>query len=303
LNQFFSQAKTIVKKEINCLAGLYPYNIKKFLDKKMLHAASMLSFNSGKYFPEDGFSRKILNLAAGIELLAVGVKMHDFDAGDFIMPLKDTRQMSTGKAEVRSEKNYTPDLLFGDIFFSRAAIYILEYGDHELFDTILNSLKSVHYNKLILQQQLVNLINGNNNIADIINNSIRSKKGRLQKSYAGFEPGTKMKITELMEENETLIAGTNSLLKTSFFTGWVIFSYFDDAGLPYNLINDFILFKTLNDLEGFFDGIPVKFNFLKSTGYIAQRKKFLKYSLPQQIEGLEPAWLKSNFRYLLGLYV
>ena len=63
------------------------------------------------------------------------------------------------KFRQKNEKSYTLDLLFGDIFYSRAVVYFMEYGDFLVFKCILNSLKQAHKSKLLFHLQLVEAIN------------------------------------------------------------------------------------------------------------------------------------------------
>lgn len=278
------QVKAIVNEELNNLVKLYPYNIRSFSDPVMLHASSMFSFHDGNTSLDEKFSSKLLNLMAGMELLALGVRIHSFNPDDFMVLVKDIKTVQGGnnKNTEKNTRQYTLALLFGDIFYSRASVYIMKYCDHELFNTILDSLKSVHKNKLLLHQELVEIIKTNK-----VNNKTCLKN----------------KIIQFISENEVLMSGINSLLKTSFFTGWAIFPGFNDISLPGSIINDFILLKTFNDLEGFFKKLPGEFNFLKKTGFIQNRKKALSERLAQRIGCLQPDWLKTNFFQLHKLYL
>ncbi|MBM3714074.1 MAG: hypothetical protein FJW56_11695 [Actinobacteria bacterium] len=139
--------KEIVQKEIKYLSNLYPYNLKRFLDSKLLHASSILTFITPESKLHDSFSDKLVNLMAGIEILAIGANLHSFNIDDFSLLVNNIGQDINKLNKTGIEKNYTIDLLFGDIFYSRAVIYILRYGDFYIFDSILNSLKSVHESK------------------------------------------------------------------------------------------------------------------------------------------------------------
>ncbi len=277
------QVKAIVNEELNKLVKLYSYNIRSFSDPVILHASSIFCFHDNKISLSAKFSGKLLNLMAGMELLALGIRMHSFNPDDFILLVKDLKSVKSGN-DKSTEKNtgkYTLDLLFGDIFYSRASVYIMKYCDHELFNTILDSLKSVHKNKLLLHQELVEIIK-TNKITD--------------------EAHLKNTIIQFISENEVIISGINSLLKTSFFTGWTIFSGFNGISLPYSIINDFVLLKTFNYLDNFFEKLPAEFSFLKKTVFIQNRKKTLRERLAQQIENLQPDWLKTNFFKLHKLF-
>jgi uncharacterized protein YlbG (UPF0298 family) len=283
LNPVPRQVKAIVNEELNTLVKLYPYNIRSFSDPVMLHASSMFLFHDGNSSLDESFYSKLLNLMAGMEILALGVRMHSFNPDDFALLVKDIKSVQ-GDNNKSTEKNtgkYTLDLLFGDIFYSRASVYIMKYCDHELFNTILDSLKSVHKNKLLLHQELVEIIKTNK-----INN----------------ETSLKNKIILFVSENEVSISGINSLLKTSFFTGWAIFSGFNNISLPYSIINDFVLLKTFNDLDNFFEKLPGELSFLKKIDFIQNRKKAIRERLVQRIGYLRPEWLITNLFKLYKLY-
>ena len=296
------QVKAIVNEELNNSVKLYPSNIRKFSDPCILHASSMFSFHDDNTSLDEKFSSKLLNLMAGMELLALGVRIHSFNPDDFILLAKDIKSAQGGNNK-NAEKNtgqYTLDLLFGDIFYSRASVYIMKYCDHELFNTILDSLKSVHKNKLLLHQELIEILKINK-----FNNKAPCGHGigaNTAKKHQAVENCLKNKIMQAISENEIIMPGINSLLKTSFFTGWAIFSGFNDISLPYSIINDFILLKTFNDLEGFFEKLPGEFNFLKKSDFIRNRKKTIMESLNKRIDCLHPRWLKINFLNLYKLY-
>jgi hypothetical protein len=230
---------------------------------------------------------------AGIELLAVGVNLHSFNIND-LMNLADNKKFTQ-----KGEKYYTLDLLFGDIFYSRAAIYLLEYGDYLIFNSILDSLKLAHKSKLMLHQNIVEIVNTNlyKDLTKDITKDLASEipKSRL-KNY-------EMQIEELFEENLSLILGINSLIKTSFIIGWGLFSAREDPEIHYRLINNFVLLKAYNDLGSFFKLLPDSFYGIKQIKFIKDKKSFIKSELDDIIATLKPEWLKSNFKALEKLYL
>jgi len=287
---YLKNVKDIVQKEIKYLSNLYPYNLKRFIDTKLLHASSVLTFITPGSELHYSFLDKLVNLMAGIEILAIGVNLHSFNIDDFSF-LTDKIGQDVNKLNMTViEKNYTIDLLFGDIFYSRAVIYILRYGDFYIFDSILNSLKSVHEGRLFLHHKLVETVSKNN--------SSFMRLNKIRKHRNDF----KKRAEELIIENEDLISGMNSILKTSFFIGWGIFSNTDKQGFPYSIINNFILLKTFNDLENFFANLPKNFIFLKNISYIKSKKQFLINELNKSIAGLELAPLRDNLKVLKKLY-
>ena len=290
MNSELKSVKEIIKKEIKYLLQFYPYNIKRFIDTKLLHASSILTFIDNKSKIESKFLNRIINLMAGIELLAVGVNLHSFNPEDFSILINNLGQVSDKVDKSGIEKNYTLDLLFGDIFYSRAVIYILRYGDFHLFNSILDSLKSVHKSRLFLLQKLVETIN-------------RDKDSFKELNKIGKHPlDYEKQIIEIFEENEGLITGMNSLLKTSFFIGWGIFADDNIQRFPYDILMDFIFLKTFNDLEIFFTNLPGDFYFLKNIPYIKKKKQFFKEELNYRIKNLKSLNVKNNFKSLMKLY-
>ncbi len=274
----------IIDEEIKYLSSFYTYDIKDFKDPGLLHARSMLVF----FYPGEksttkfgNFIMRVINLMAGIELLATGLNLHKFNIYDFT---EVTEVTSAGNATVEydgnnpgskskrlpenpAEKNYTVDLLFGDVFYARAVIYILEYGDFHIFSSILDSLKLAHKSRLVLHQGLMEDLKQNDD--------------------------------KFFDLDDT---GVNSLLKTSFFIGWGLFSKDRKARLPYGIINDFVSLKTLDDIVRFFDSFPEKPYLLEKKSFISGKYRSIKDSLVTKIEDLAPDYLKENFKYLLNLY-
>jgi hypothetical protein len=276
--------KDIVLEEINNLSKFFPYNIKKFFDKRLIYSLNILTFIKPNLKLSDDFVKKLVKLIAGIELLAVGVNLHSFNVDDFIILTNNIRQKSDKGFREKSEKQYTVDLLYGDICYSRAVIYLLEYGDFYIFESILDSLKSAHLNRILLHQKLVETLNTSKRNSDIFNN---------------YE----VKMTELIGESMDLIIGINSLLKTSFIIGWGLFSDYEDFKFPYDVVNNFILYKAYSDLEIFFENLPEEFYFLKKNKYINRKKNSIKKQISNIISTLKPDWLKNNFRILERLYL
>jgi hypothetical protein len=296
LNTATKQVKDIVTKEIKYVSKLYPYSIKKFFNPELIYSHNILAFIdynsagfSNSYFYSKTFHHKFIYLMSGIELLAVGVNLHSFNIND-LMDLADNKKFAQ-----KGEKYYTLDLLFGDIFYSRAAIYLLEYGDYLIFNSILDSLKLAHKSKLMLHQ----------NIVEIVNTNLYKD---LTKDFAGEIPKSRLKnyemqIEELFEENLSLILGINSLIKTSFIIGWGLFSAREDPEIHYRLINNFVLLKAYNDLGSFFKLLPDSSYGMKQIKFIKDKKSFIKSELDDIIATLKPEWLKSNFKTLEKLYL
>ena len=116
-----NKVKELVVKEIKYISNLFPYNIKKFFNPNLICSQNILTFLNNDYPAASVFSPdflyKLTNLLAGIELTAIGVNLHSFNTKDFML-LAGNR-----KFRQKDEKSYTLDLLFGDIFYSRAVVY------------------------------------------------------------------------------------------------------------------------------------------------------------------------------------
>ena len=261
-----NKVRELVAKEIKYISNLFPYNIKKFFNPNLIYSQNVLTFLNNDYpaasiFSPD-FLYKLANLLAGIELTAIGVNLHSFNAKDFML------LAGNKKFRQKNEKSYTLDLLFGDIFYSRAVVYFMEYEDFLIFNGILDSLKQAHKSKLFFHQQLIEAINKN-----------------------------------LIDENLDLIIGINSLLKTSFIVGWALFADCEKEKFPASLINKFIMIKAYNDLEDFFNQLPEEAPSLKKIKNMRSQKNFIKGELNDIISNLKPDWLKANFKVLGRSYL
>jgi hypothetical protein len=322
LNPAVKQVSHILQQELKYLSGLYHYDLKRFFDPRLLHCANIFAFLEDAAQLGKPFMERLANLAAGIELLSVGTNLHNFNTGDFIKLAESINPVDIGynaddrdsagspedkipaeftsprtgqktkKTHFKIEQRYTVDLLFGDIFYSRSVIYLLKYEEHHIFESILDSLKAVHESRLIMHQRLSE-----------VSNSIKSSGS----SNVDFEIGLK----ELLEDNMVPVLGANSLYKTSFLIGWGLFAgtglqgSFDPGELkfPYEVINDFILSKALNDLAGFFNALPGEYFFLKKIKYISEKKAQIRNRLGAMISGFKQDWLKANFKSLVKLYL
>ena len=303
MNPAVKQVSFILQQELKYLSGLYPYDLKKFFDSRLLHCANIFAFLKDTQQLPSPFMERLVNLTAGIELLSIGTNHHNFNIGDFIKLAEiiipggqgDTVGKTEPKAQkilFKSEQKYTVDLLFGDILYSRAVIYLLKYGDHYIFESILDSLKAVHKSRLILHQRLSEVSNNNNSLGS---------------SDVDFEAGLK----NLLEDNIVPVLGVNSLYKTSFLIGWGLFVGIGVQGdgnpnrlqFPYEVINNFILSKALNDLAGFFKALPGEYFYLKDLKYMSEKKAQIRDRFGITISGFKQDWLKANFKSLGKLYL
>ncbi len=207
---------------------------------------------------------------AGIEILAIGTSFHSFSVDNFIKEYRNKEDKE------KYERRYIPDLLFGDVLYSRSIIYLLKYGDYIIFNGILDSLKTIHKNRLLLHQKLVNTL-------------------KKKKEF----------ISEVIKDT-TLISGISSLTKDSFMVGWGTFYDYGSEGylrMPYEIINEITLFKTFKDLEVFFRKISKLYPDIININYMVDRRNCIKNKVNNCVSKLKPEWLKNNFKSLIGIYI
>ena len=318
MNLLLNPIKETVAKELKYLSSLYPYNAEKFLDKRLLHSQSLLSFLDTGLVLSKNLLKKLINLLSGIELLAAGLNFHRYSAEDFefiekiipgISPLagnscgdkKEKPSFSPCKNNndafnLYQGKRYTIDLLFGDIFYSRAVAYILKYGDHDIFKSILESLKTVHLNKLLLRGHI---------ISSIKRSKIKLKfKEGLKQDISVKEKGMlyEEQIQALVQDNQDLITGINSLIKNSFFLGFKLLSGQKDFYFPSKIVSDFVLYKTMADLELFYTAMKKRYSLPGRTSFIKISKNQIRTRLQKEISGISLCRLNENFNRLLYLY-
>jgi hypothetical protein len=300
LNVVKNKVRELVVKEIKYISNLFPYNIKSFFNPDLIYSQNILAFLNNDYpfssvFSHD-FLYKLTNLLAGIELTAIGVELHSFNTKDLML------MTANRKFRQKNEKSYTLELLFGDIFYSRAVVYFMEYGDFLIFYGILDSLKYAHKSKLLFHQQLVEALN--NNILEINGMFVaRKNKRQIVKINPQIIKKYENQIERLLDENLDLIIGINSLLKTSFIVGWALFADCEMVKFPASLISKFIMIKAYKDLEDFFKQLPEETSILKKIKNIKSQKNFIKGELNDIISNLEPDWLKANFKVLGRSYL
>ncbi len=210
------QAKKILKREIKYISSFFPYDMARFHNPDLVYLQGIL-FADNFYRDISGDSKeqdpdnRLIDLIIGLELLSIGTTFHNF---------KVSGSSITGKNSSIGEKEYTLDLLFGDIFYSRAVIYLLRYQDHEIFDRILKSMKRVH-------------------------------EGRL-KLHAKIQEAIEEKIGPSLIDNDTgILIDANRLLYISFEIGDSFSDCRNEAGHAdeyFDIVEKAVLFKTYSEL-------------------------------------------------------
>ena len=76
-----NQVRKIICKELEYISGFFSYNIRNFYNAGLVYSQGVLLLSDSKktYVPmSPPFMEKLVNLLAGIELLAIGVDFHNF---------------------------------------------------------------------------------------------------------------------------------------------------------------------------------------------------------------------------------
>ena len=133
-----------------------------------------------RYQMDAGLVSRCINLITGLELLSIGTAFHDFK--------KCGSDTPSGIEAAGVEKAYTLDLLFGDIFYSRAVIYLLKFKDHKVFEDILGALKRLHESRLKLHLAIQEVLKSNSG-PDIIDRDRHLLKDANRLFYIAFRIG------------------------------------------------------------------------------------------------------------------
>jgi len=211
-------------------------------------------------------AKKVMNLIVGLELLSIGTAFHDFkSSGSFLIP--DNRS-------TKIEKEYTLDLLFGDIFYSRAVIYLLRFEDHDVFDRILASLKELHESRLMLHRAVGDLL------------------------QAGGDPSGLDHFIDMKS-----LTGANKLLNISLDISFEIFG--KKAGrIEKNqfssLIEQIMILKTFNELIKYIMSLKTDLSTEKIFSHLTSKKNFTDRKLSDIILELDSGKFKSSIKALLG---
>ncbi|MGM0365147.1 MAG: hypothetical protein ACQEP5_01275 [Actinomycetota bacterium] len=257
--------KLLLGKEVSYIKGLFPHNLKQYRNLSLLYTHSLLLFSHTELNPEKpSWGWKVKNLAAGIEMLGMGCDFHLFDINNF-------GERNTRKREER----YTLNLLFGDVFYSRAVDYLLSFGDSLVFEEVINSLKQVHRSRLLLHRQLLEV---------------------------AANPAL---LKNVIEEKTALLLGINSLFKGTFLLSWSIFSAketrsaIEQMGNLYKIFNYMTLIKSLQELNEFLHLMSGKLSVDMDLELVEGKKNSIRSKLDASLSGLETDWLKVKFPEVL----
>jgi len=267
------QVEKTVGREIKYISSFFPYDIKKFHNRSLLYFQSiflMEDYQENHEIKDIGpgqrqSAKKVMNLIVGLELLSIGTSFHDFkSSGSFLIP--DDRS-------AKIEKEYTLDLLFGDIFYSRAVIYLLRFEDHDVFDRILASLKELHKSRLMLHRAVGDLL------------------------QAGSDPSS-------FDHNADtkLLAGANRLCGISLDISFEIFgekSGVEEKNKFSSLTEQIMVLKTYDELIKYTLSIKTDLSTEKISSHLTSKKNFTDRKLSDIISELNSGKFRSSTKALL----
>ncbi len=257
------QVKKILKREIKYISSFFPYSITGFHNLDMVYLQAVLL--AGSFFGnnlEYILNSRSINLLSGLELLSIGTSFHNFkiNGSNIIVEKSST-----------VEKEYTLDLLFGDIFYSRAVVYLLKYQDHEVFGKILVSMKKLH-------------------------------EGRL-KLHVKMQEAIEEKIEPSLIDNDTgILIDASRLLYIAFEIGESISDRRKQdhmADKYYDIAEKIVLLKTYDELLEYVNAFPRKDSLDKILDHLNSKKNATGKELSDIItkSGSDP--FKSNINTLL----
>ena len=268
------QVEKTIRREIKYISSFFPYNIEKFHNRSLLYFQSIFLMENyqenheiNDTAPEQKqYARKVMNLVVGLELLSIGTAFHDFkSSGSFLSPDDHSGEI---------EKEYTLDLLFGDIFYSRAVIYLLRFEDHDVFDRILASLKELHESRLILHRSIGDLL---------------------------MEEGDLSNLEDHMDPEYLIRA--NGLLDISFDISFEIFcekSARKGKNKFPGLLKQITILKTYGELLKYIQFLKMAPLAEKISSYFTSENNFTDRKLSDIISELDAGSFKSSIEGLLG---
>lgn len=296
-NRIINEVNKIITEELHFLNGHYNYDLKKYYNHELIYAFCFLAFFNledvknfsvketirlNNYYSDymeknyiNADIQKILNLIAGFEILGIGINIH----GSVENVINDVYPGNEKLIE-DIDKNYTLELLFGDIFYSRALIYLLNYEDFFVFGDILNSLLILHYSRLKIHHKMIKI-------------NFRS---------------TDDNIFDRLKKNISELKNLNALLKSAFLIGYGASNFkadFKELGICLRIMDSLVLFKTYCDIKNYLKEISMKAlnnNAEEYLHFILLRKTAILDKVNMDIELIKPLWLKNNFSSIVKLF-
>jgi len=219
LNRNLKEKKSIlaeVKKniayEIKYLNRYYNFEIEDYHDPGYIYAESFLL-----YFKDKSAGENISDLITGFEILGIGISIHEGTGINIFQDFRCPEPVEFLKEPDNNSTKFTLELLFGDIFYSRAVSYFMRYSDFKIFEEVLDSLLSLHLSRIILYRKLIDSIN----VPEILIERFKDYSGEIKNLNAvlnsSFAVGLKFSGANLnREENSKFLslADSFSMLKS-----------------------------------------------------------------------------------------
>ncbi|MCL5771168.1 MAG: hypothetical protein M1479_02700, partial [Actinobacteria bacterium] len=194
--------------------------------------------------------------------------------------ITNTDTTTDKNSDTNSDIRYTIELLFGDIFYSRAVLYLINYGDFLVFEDIIKSLLKLHHARLITHQKLIKFYS----------------KVFVEKN----EDNNDNFVEDIMQ-----IKDLNALLKSAFLAGLGTsgFDFYNNMCL--RIIENIVLLKTYSDIESKLQEIRQQIKSIyidKYFNFIINEKESTTFKIKNDIDLIKPEWLKNNFKNLMKLF-
>lgn len=258
------QTERLLKREIRYISSFFSYDIQRFYNEDLIYLQAVLLTGpfSGRKTGSDLTSR-LVNLITGLELLSMGNAFHDFNRDGSSIPEKEVSS---------DERGYTLDLLFGDIFYSRAVIYLLKFRDHEVFDSILEALKKLHESRLNLHLAM-------------------QKALRPGSADAGC-----------IDRDKKLLIDANRLLYISVITGMGISgtSKMLRDGKLLSIMDHLLAYKTYGDLSQYLSSLGPSGSSATLSECLAKSRKIIVRRIESLIAGLLDTSLRNGINMMFG---
>ncbi|MCJ7473362.1 MAG: hypothetical protein MUP02_11305, partial [Actinobacteria bacterium] len=161
----------------------------------------------------------------------------------------------------------------GDIFYSRAVIYLLRFEDHDVFDRILASLKELHESRLILH------------------------RGIGDQLQAGGDPASFDHYIDMES-----LTGANRLLDISLDISFEIFGEKiskAEKNKFFSLSKQIMILKTYDELIKYILSLKTDLSTEKISSYLTSKKNFTDRKLSDIISELDSGKFKSSIKALL----
>ncbi len=273
ISQLRQEVTALINKEIEYISGFFHYNLKQFFNSELVYFHAIFAFfeelkggdaKEGRREVSNRLSA-LVPLVVGIELLSIGLNVHSFDI-DGLKGLGPDKKNASAK-----EKKYTVELLFGDIFYSRAVIYLLDFGDNIVFDEILASLKTVHKSRLALHHSMLGSTDNG------------------------------LGIIEKIKDRPPFFYGMGELLKTSLLIGMMNVlpeAGYDKIGGYYEAISLVVILKTYSDMEKLFFQVCHDSNREQGRLYFKEARSKMEALIQDCIEKAEAPLFRRNCQSL-----